>query len=277
MLTGIYPSAARHLLRTLGSIALFLGFILSAAPEALAASRSLVPRLPELVLERGYSDAFQVIECEAKSRLTEETAESSVRVILKNVSEARVQSSLKIRILYLTSESAAQLEVNGKPARYDRANPRIPFALEPGQEIALQLKARHGIQYSLEAADREVSAPALQDATPKKKRGFALDDLTSLFDNEKFGKRFMVGPLVSKWGIFPVDFKQVKISVTVPTEFDAILPDSSLWKSSGDRNGKTFSFEGTEGFTGAVFLPKAEADQVRRAQAAQASEAVATP
>ncbi|HEY9071417.1 MAG TPA: hypothetical protein VIV61_14255 [Candidatus Ozemobacteraceae bacterium] len=276
MSTGTLSCVAKRLLRALGPLAMLLLFFIGTAPEAVAASRNLVPRLPELVLERGYSDAFQVVECEAKSRLTEETAESSVRVVLKNVSDARVQSSLKIRILYLTSESAAQLEVNGKPARYDRANPRVPFALEPGQEIALQLKARHGIQYSLESANREEAPAALQDAAPKK-RGFALDDLTALFGNEKFGKRFMVGPLVSKWGIFPVDFRQVKISVTVPTEFDAILPNSSLWKSAGDRNGRTFTFEGTEGFTGAVFLPKTDAEQFRRVQAAQASEAIVNP
>lgn len=255
-----------------GILALFLTF-LAALPLA-AASRNLLPRLPEFVLERGHSDAFQVVDCEAKSRITGETAESIVRITLKNVSDGQVQSSLKIRILYLTSDTAAQLEVNGRPFKYDRGNPRLPFSLDPNQEITLQVKARHGIQYSLEAATREQQKQVtLQDAAPKK-RGFALDDLRSLFDNEKFGTRFMVGPLISKWGIFPVDFRNVKISIVTPSEFDAILPDPSLWKSQRDSRNTTFSFEGTDGFAAAIFLPAAEAEQFRQAQSSAASSAV---
>jgi len=253
---------------------LVLVLVVAGALPLSAASRNLLPRLPEFVLERGHSDAFQVVECEAKSRLLDETAESSVRIILKNVSGKPVESSLKIRVLYLTGDTAAQLEVNGRPVRYDRANPRLPFSLEPDQEITLQLKARHGIQYSLEAANREQQQQvALQDATPKK-RGFALDELRSLFDNEKFGKRFMVGPLISKWGIFPVDFRNVKISIVTPSDFDAILPDPSLWQSRRDGRNTTFTFEGTDGFATAIFLPVADAEQFRQAQSASGSSSV---
>lgn len=261
--------------RVASLLGLFLFLIFAASPLS-AASRQLLPRLPEFVLERGHSDAFQVVDCEAKSRLTEETAESLVRITLRNISDKQVQSSLKIRVLYLTSDASVQLEVNGRPARYDRTNPRLPFSLEPGQEIMLQVKARHGIQYSLETANRDQKKETLQDATPKK-RGFALGDLTTLFDSEKFGKRFMVGPLVSKWGIFPVDFRNVKISIVVPTDFDAILPDPALWKSGRDSRNKTFTFEGTDTFATAIFLPETDAEQFRQIQAAAASSAVVTP
>lgn len=255
-----------------GLLALFIILIFGASPLA-AASRQLLPRLPEFVLERGHSDAFQVVECEAKSRLTEETAESLVRIKLLNVTDKQIQSSLKIRVLYLTGESSAQLEVNGRPALYDRANPRLPFSLAPGEEITLQIKARHGIQYSLDAANPDQRELQPQYAAPRK-RGFALNDLTSLFDNEKFARRLMIGPLISKWGIFPIDFKNVKISIVVPTDFDAILPDEALWKSQRDSSGKTFTFEGTEGFASAIFLPEADAGQFRQAQSAAASAAV---
>jgi len=258
--------------RIVGLLAIFL-FLLFAADEGFAASRNLMPRLPEFVLERGYSDAFQVVACDVKSRLTEETAESQVRITLRNISDKQVQTSLKIRILYLTSDAAAQIEVNGRPCKYDRTNPRLPFVLEPNQEINLQVKARHGIQYSLEAATREQRTAAPQEAAPKK-RGFSLDELRSLFDNEKFGKRLMIGPLVSKWGIFPVDFKNVKISIEVPIEFDAIFPDPALWKSTRDNRGKSFLFEGTDGFAAAVFLPEHDAAEFRQAQAQAASSAV---
>ncbi|HOT27860.1 MAG TPA: hypothetical protein PLU72_06705 [Candidatus Ozemobacteraceae bacterium] len=256
-------------------LALFL--VVAGVLPLTAASRNLLPRLPEFVLERGHSDAFQVVECEAKSRLLDETAESTVRITLKNVSDKQVESSLKIRILYLTGDAAAQLEVNGRPVRYDRANPRLPFSLAPGQEISLLLKARHGIQYSLEAANREQreQQSALQDAAPKK-RGFALDDLRSLFDNEKFGKRFMVGPLISKWGIFPVDFRNVKISIVAPSDFDAILPDPAHWQSRRDSRNTTFTFEGTDGFAAAIFLPSVDAEQFRQARS-EAASAPVTP
>jgi len=253
-------------------LAVFL-FLLFAADASFAASRNLMPRLPEFVLERGYSDAFQVVACEVKSHLTEETADSQVRITLRNISENKVQTSLKIRVLYLTSEAAAQVEVNGRPFKYDRTNPRLPFVLEPGQEITLQVKARHGIQYSLEAAAREQKTVTLEDAAPKK-RGFALNELRSLFDNEKFEKRFMVGPLVSKWGIFPIDFKNVKIDIVVPKEYDAVLPDPAVWQTTRDNRSKSFTFEGVDGFAAAVFLPEKDAAAFRQAQAQAASSAV---
>lgn len=241
--------------------ALFFFLFASFFPSPLtgAGTKNILPRLPEFVIERGYSDSFQVLECVVASQIYESTAESSLRVVLKNVAEKKVETAVKVRILYLTSDRSAQLFVNGKSRDYDRKNPRIPFSLEPGQTIDLQVKAKHTIEFSLEAWKKEkLESPSSSASEAKKKPRFDLSDLSRLFDNEKFGRRFMVGPLVSKWGIFPVDFQHVKLEINVPSDFVGIFPGGTKWRKNGRGNGIVYSFEGTEGYNGALFLPKTD-------------------
>jgi len=238
-----------------------LGFLSSFVSVAFCAgSKNLVPRMPEFVIERGYSDSFQVVECIANVQIYNDVAETQTTVVLKNITEKKIESAIKIRILYLVSEQMVQLLVNGKPRGYDKKNPRILFSLEPGQQIEFKLKAKQNIQYNLDIFKEEKTKniPLQPD---KKEKGFSFGDLSRFFERENFGHRFMIGPLVSKWGIFPVDFKHVKIDITVPSNFFAILQNDKIWKKQEKGNGTVFSFEGTEGFAGATFLPKSEIDQ----------------
>ena len=229
------------------------------------ASKNLLPRLPELVIEKGYSDAFEVVECVAKSRLVADGAESHLKVVLKNVSGKPVVSALKIRILYLLSDQAAEMSVNGKGSRFDRKNPRVAFSLQPNEELTVTLEARQNILYNLDALKQEQEGTR-RDSKNGKDPLFTLDSLKKLFSQENFGRRYLVGPLVSKWGIFPVPFRQVKLDITVPHDFGGVFPDESLWKKT-ERGGSTvFSFEGTDGFSGAVFLPKQDVDLFRKIQ-----------
>ena len=50
------------------------------------AEKNLQPRLPELVIEKGYSDAFEVEECSVRSQVVNEEAQSQLKFVLKNVS-----------------------------------------------------------------------------------------------------------------------------------------------------------------------------------------------
>ncbi len=236
-------------------ISLFALIIIN--PSFATGTKNLIPRVPEFVIEKGFSDSFQVVECVANTQIANEEAESFVKIILKNISDKTIDTALKVRILYLSGDRAAQITVDGKPKNFDRKNPRIVLSLSPGQETELQVKAKHGIQYNLDAAKKE--KPDFRPEPETKKWGFSMGNLARFFERENFGRRFMVGPLVSKWGIFPVEFKHIRVEITVPGDFAGIFPNQegmNAWQKKEKNNGTTFSFEGTEGFSGVLFLPK---------------------
>lgn len=260
-------------------LAMFL--VLLGNTQVASAEKNLLPRLPEFVIERGFSDAFQVVESTARATLFNDTAESRVSVVLKNVSDRHVDSSIKVRILYLESDQSVGLSVNGHGMKFDRKNPRVPLSLNPGEQVTLEIKARQGIQYNLDALKKEQRAPSGEKESGKKPK-FALDDLSKLFGGrENFGRRFLVGPLVSKWGIFPVEFKQVKVEISVPSDFDAVFPREGAWSRKSGSNGHVYSFEGETGFNGVVFLPKADVAEFRKVwqspEASPSAAASATP
>jgi hypothetical protein len=238
-----------------------VGILLCGVPTLLlAGSKNLTPRMPEFVIERGYSDAFQVVDCTGSSQIVDNTAESRVKIVLKNVTEKPIESAIKVRILYLLSENSAQLFMNGQAKHFDRKNPRIPFTLQPSQTVELEIKARHSIEFSLDTLKKEKEMEAAGDGSKKKKFGF--EDLKKFFDNEKFGRRFMIGPVVSKWGIFPVDFQRVQLMVSVPRDFTGVFPGKGTWKRSEKNNAVVFSFDGLDEYRGALFLPRTDAEQL---------------
>jgi len=261
-----FQAAIKSLLKSVVVIA----FVLSDFSPLSASSKNLLPRMPELVIEKGYSDVFQVVECIGNSKLRNESVDSVIRVILKNVSDKTVSSSLKIRVLYLTSENAVKVTFNGKPMKFERRNPRIPFSLNPNEEVAISIDARQSIQYSLDAVKKE---NAVENQSGRKESKFALGDFARFFDKEeRYGKRYMVGPLVSKWGVFPVDFKKVSLSIVVPADFDAVFPTVGAWKKLENRNSTVFTFDGVDGFSGAIFLPQKDVEAFKKIQSSLASD-----
>ncbi|MFZ2956057.1 MAG: hypothetical protein WA705_04090 [Candidatus Ozemobacteraceae bacterium] len=245
------------------------GLALVCASSPAFAEKNLLPRLPELVIERGFSDAFQVVESTVRAQLVDQTAESRLLVTLRNVSDQTVQSSVKIRILYLTSENAVQISVNGKSARFDRKNPRVPFSLGPSEQITFEVKARQGIEYNLDAIKKEQGMNGSDEENKGKKTKFEVGELTRFFGKENYGRRFLVGPLVSKWGIFPVDFKKVALEIVVPRDFEAVFPHEGLWQKKEHSTSVTYTFDGTEGYTGTIFMPRRDAETFRNLRNAE--------
>jgi hypothetical protein len=252
---------------------LFLGLLLSFGGSGpVLASRNLLPRLPELVIEKGFSGSFSVTACDAQAEVTGEEVSCRVRISLKNIGETPIDSSIKVRVLYPLSEHAVQLEVNGKPFRYSRKNPRLPLNLAPGEETTFVLKTRQGINYNLDALKKEdIEEPEGKDGKKKKLINFGIGELTKLFERESFGRRFMIGPMVSKWGIFPVQFEQVSIQIDVPRDFAGVIAVPTGWQDQMRNNSRRFTFSGTEEFAGAVFLPQGEVDAFRKMQAESAA------
>jgi hypothetical protein len=227
--------------------------------SATATSKNLLPRMPEIVIEKGYSDTFEVTECQASAKIVNSDLSSNLKVTLKNVSEGLIKSSVKFRILYPTSANSVNIKINGKRISFDRKNPRYSFQLESQSEINFEISAKQSINYSINSVREALREREAESAKAKNsKKRFAFDELTRFFDNEKFGKRLMMGPLVSKWGIFPVTFKNVKIEVSVPKEFVIFSQFAKEWEESTNNANKDYVFNKIENFEAAVFLPESD-------------------
>jgi len=221
--------------------------------QAQAQQRNMLPRFPELIIEKGLSESFSVVECIAKVDISGNNAESSLKVDMKNISGKPLSSSVKFRILYPTGESQVRIRVNGKPFKFERANPRHSFQLAPDQNINFEIKARTSVNYSIDSVRKALRE---QEDDSKRKKGFLMEDFTRLFEREKFGRRFMVGPLVSKWGLFPVEIVSSSIEVKVPSEFVMVTPNADIWQHSQHGNTRIFRSDARENFSSAVFLPE---------------------
>lgn len=245
-------------------LALTIIFAVCVAGQLMAASRNLLPRFPEIVLEKGFSENFQVTECIAKVRIGADDAASSMDLTLKNRGDKSVKSSVKFRILYPTSESQVQIKINGKSVKYDRKSPRHAFELEKDASITFQVTARTDINYSIDGV-REALRKEHEDE-PQKGKKFDLSGFMNLFDREKFGKRFLVGPLASKWGVFPLEFEKVQLEIIVPSDYTIVAKEMEKWQEKDGGREKTFTFKETEGFEGAVFLPETDKKEFLKTQ-----------
>ena len=235
-----------------------------------AQPRNMLPRFPELVIEKGLSESFEVSECAAKVNISGNDAESSLKVSMKNVSDKVVNSSIKFRILYPAGESHVRIRVNNKAIKFDRSNPRHAFELKPAETIDFEINARTSINYSVDSVRKALREQA--DEEGKRKKGFLMEDFTRLFEREKFGRRFMVGSLVSKWGLFPVDFVKASVEISVPSEFVMVSPNAEIWQETHSGNTRVFRSEALENFSAAVFLPEGDREDFIKTQQVLTSE-----
>ena len=251
--------------------ALFLILFLAVISSSLLASpRNMLPRFPELIIEKGLSESFQVTSCDARVKIYGTDAESSLKVTIKNQGKNAVDSSVKFRILYPTSENQVKVRVNGKNIGYRRDKARHSFTLQPDESIVFEMNAKVSVNYSIDSVRKALREQEKEETD--KKRGFLLDDFTRLFEHEKYGRRFMVGPLVSKWGVFPVDFAAVNVEVEVPEEFTLATEGASAWQEARNRGGRIFKSTAIEGFASAVFLPESEKEEFLQTQKILTSE-----
>ncbi|PKL48420.1 MAG: hypothetical protein CVV42_09865 [Candidatus Riflebacteria bacterium HGW-Riflebacteria-2] len=234
-----------------------------------AQQRNMLPRFPELIIEKGLSESFEVSECAAKVSISGNDADSTLKVTIKNKADKPVSSSMKFRILYPAGESHVRIRVDGKSVRFDRTSPRHTFELQPGAMINFEISARTSVNYSVDSVRKALRE---QEDKIKRKKGFLMEDFSRLFEREKFGRRFMIGPLVSKWGLFPVDFIKSSIEVSVPSEFVMVSPNAEIWKESHSGNTRVFKSEALENFAAAVFLPEGDREDFIQTQQVLTSE-----
>jgi len=235
-----------------------------AVNSAEAASRNLLPRFPEIVLEKGFSENFIVTECQAKVRIVDNEADSSIQLTIQNRSDKSLKSSVKFRVLYPTSANQVQIKVDGRAIGYERESPRHQFELASQQSINFHISARTSINYSIDGVREALRKE--HEEKPEKGKKFDLSGLLKLFDREKFGKRFMVGPLASKWGVFPLEFGKVQLEIIVPADFSMVSQVADQWETRRRGRETTYLFNGVEGFEGSVFLPETDREEFIQTQ-----------
>ena len=240
------------------------------AETAKATDHNILPRFPEIVIEKSYSQFFKVKDCQAKASIENDIAVTSLKAVLANISDKEIASSVKFRILYPTSLSKITINVNGKSFKYDPENPRYSFSLKPNEEIKFEMNANVYINYSIDAVRKaikrkeEEEKAGVRDAKSVKDKG---QDIANSFmryfkANDRYGKRFQIGSLISKWGLFPVDFEKINIEIKVPENFTVITSFESIWEDA--KKGKkviTYKTADTDNFSDAIFLPASDKEE----------------
>ena len=237
----------------------------------LADERNLLPRFPEIVIEKEYSQYFKVKDCIAKASIENDIAITSLKAVLTNISEKEISSSVKFRILYPTSFEKIDIKVNGKAFKYDVEQPRYSFSLKPNEEITFDMNANVYIYYSIDAVRKSIKnmeeeqKPGVRNA--KKSAKAKGQDIANSFlryfkSNDRYGKRFQVGPLVSKWGLFPVDFEKVNIEIKVPEKYTLITSFDYVWQDVTKAK-KSIVYKATDidNYSDAIFLPESEKEE----------------
>ncbi len=243
---------------------------LFATVTAKATDHNILPRFPEIVIEKSYSQFFKVKDCQAKASIENDIAVTSLKAVLANVSDKEVASSVKFRILYPSSVSKITINVNGKSFKYDPENPRYSFSLKPNEEIKFEMNANVYINYSIDAVRRaikrkeEEEKAGVKDARSVKEKG---QDIANSFlrffkSNDRYGKRFQIGSLISKWGLFPVDFEKINVEIKVPENFTVITSSESAWQDvKKAKRILTYKTSDTENYSDAIFLPEADKEE----------------
>lgn len=255
----------------------YISFILSCllcfvlvAETAKATDHNILPRFPEIVIEKSYSQFFKVKDCQAKASIENDVAVTSLKAVLANISDKEIASSVKFRVLYPTSMSKISINVNGKSLKYDPENPRYSFSLKPNEEIKFEMNANVYINYSIDAVRKaikrkeEEEKAGVRDAKSVKEKG---QDIANSFmrffkSNDRYGKRFQIGSLISKWGLFPVDFEKINVEIKVPENFTVITSYENSWQDA--KKGKkviTYKTADTDNYSDAIFLPESDKEE----------------
>ena len=235
------------------------------------AEHNVLPRFPEIVIEKEYSQYFKVSECTAKAEIRDEIASTKLVATLVNISDKEVSSSVKFRILYPTNINNISIKIDGKNFKYTAENPRYAFTLKAGESVNFEMKTNVSVNYSIDAVKKAIkqmeeeqkSGGVRKVNTSVKEKGQALaDGFMKLFKaNDRQGKRFQISQLVSKWGVFPVDFEKLDLQIVVPEKFAVITDNESIWTRSSAHGGMvTYKTTDVDYYMDAIFLPETDVE-----------------
>ena len=262
----------KKLICKLFAFTLYVNIFFILSNRAFAEERNILPRFPEIVIEKEYSQYFKVKDCQAKAVIDNNIAVTKLKTVLANISEKDISSSVKFRILYPTSISKIDIKINGKAFKYDPEQPRYSFSLKPSEEITFEMNANVSIYYSVDAVrkslkrmeeeEKQSGVRNAKKSTRAKGQELADSFLRFFKSNDRYGKRFQIGPLVSKWGLFPVDFEKISLEIKVPDNFTIITSYENIWQDvTKSKKVITYKTTDTENYSDAIFLPESDKEE----------------
>lgn len=280
--TYIISKKSINLLTNRNKLIIILICLLFKIVNYACAERNLIPRLPEIIIEKGYSEYFTVNECKIKAKIENEIVKSKLFISILNTSQTPIESTIKIRALYLLSDDSLKLKISGQTQKFTRKNNRYNITLEPNKPITFEIEAIQNILYNLEdqinelknKKQRSIFATTSSDSKKtenKFKANSIMQDLIKYFDNENYTKALSIGTIVSKWGVFPVNFNNVNIELIIPNNYEAII-NSNLneWNLQKRSSEKIYSYQCSENcsdkFKEVIFIVGKDALKFRELQ-----------
>ena len=148
----------------------------------------------------------------------------------------------------------------------------MPKSLPPNEEITFEMNTNVYIYYSIDAVRRSLKRMEEEEkqsgvrnakkSTKAKGQELADSFLRFFKSNDRYGKRFQIGPLVSKWGLFPVDFEKINLEIKVPENFTIITSYENVWQDvTKSKKVITYKTTDTENYSDAIFLPETDKEE----------------
>jgi hypothetical protein len=204
---------------------------------------NLLPRLPELIIQEGNSADYLVESLSVEATIENNVASTDTKVSIKNKTEKSTRALVKFRILYPTGKNPVSIKIDGKSFKYSAKNYLHELILAPKQSCTFEIKAQVSVNYSINAVRKALRE---EERAKKKEKATFASDFAKYFNTEKYGKRFMMGSLVSKWGIFPLDMERVSIQIKAPSDFILVNHQEAQWKRQEMGKLASFEFSSTE-------------------------------
>ena len=181
--------------------------LLNLAGLTFANPHNLLPRFPEIIIQQGMTEDYAVDSLIAIATIQDNYAHTVVNTDLRNISQTKAFTSVKFRILYPKNLSSVTIKINGSDFNYTPERNTYNFWLNPNEAVNFHIEADVSVNYSINAVRKALKEE--EKAKKNIKTTFA-EDFAAYFNTEKYGKRFMTGNIVSKWGIFPLSIKSLK-------------------------------------------------------------------
>jgi hypothetical protein len=217
--------------------------LLLVSSTCLANPHNLLPRLPELIIQEGNTADYLIKEISSKIAIEDNLANTETHITLVNTTKKDAKALIKFRVLYPVGKSPVSIKVNGKNFKYSAKNYLHQLVLAPSESATFEIKARVSVNYSINAVRKALRE---EERARKKEKSTFASDFAKYFNTEKYGKRFMISSIVSKWGIFPLDVEKVNIEVKAPARFIQVNHQAEQWKQREEGKLQTFEFSSTD-------------------------------
>jgi hypothetical protein len=237
--------------------------LLNLAGLTFANPHNLLPRFPEIIIQQGMTENYAADSLTAIATIQDNYAHTVVNTDLRNISQTKAFTSVKFRILYPKNLSSIKIKINGSDFNYTPERNTYNFWLNPNEAVNFHIEANVSINYSINAVRKALKEE--EKAKKNIKTTFA-EDFAAYFNTEKYGKRFMTGNIVSKWGIFPLSIKKLEIAATTPPNMILVSENNEVWNQKSRVKQNHFYCNDSKSYNSAVFVPEKDKEDFLETQ-----------